>query len=72
MKFFWIFGFEWWGDLRPAEMRTSKGDRYVPLFFGIWLRRPTKHIADVWHMPAPIIGHPDDVKDDPKAKIKKY
>jgi hypothetical protein len=39
MKTWWIFGFERWGDLRPAEMTTAKGVRYIPLFRGLWLRR---------------------------------
>jgi hypothetical protein len=47
MKFWWIFGFEWWGGLMPAEMTTAKGVRYVPLILGLWLKRPTKRAADV-------------------------
>jgi hypothetical protein len=38
MKTWWIFGFEYWGSLRPAEMTTAKGVRYIPLFLGLWLR----------------------------------
>ncbi len=40
MKTWWIFGFEWWGGLRPAEMTTGKGKRYIPLLLGLWLRCP--------------------------------
>jgi hypothetical protein len=47
MKFFWLFGFEWWGGLRPAEMTTAKGVTYVPLFWGLWVKRLTKRAADV-------------------------
>lgn len=39
MKTWWLFGYEWWGKLRPAEMITQKGVRYVPLLWGLWLRR---------------------------------
>ena len=46
MKFWWIFGFEWWGGLMPAEMTTAKGVRYVPLALGLWLKRPTQRAAD--------------------------
>jgi hypothetical protein len=38
MRTWWIFGFEWWGCMRPAQM-TTKGTRYTPLFLGLWLRR---------------------------------
>jgi len=40
MKAWWILGFEWWGKLRPAEMITAGGRRFVPLFWGLWLRQP--------------------------------
>lgn len=69
MKFWWIFGFEWWGSLRPAEMKTARGDCYIPLFLGIWLRRPTRRATDGWHIPPPVIGNPDDVIGDPVAKV---
>ena len=39
MKTWWIFGFEWWGAMRPAQMVTGEGARYTPLFLGLWLRR---------------------------------
>jgi len=39
MKRFWIFGFERWGRLRPAEMTTADGVRLVPLALGVWIRR---------------------------------
>jgi len=35
----YFFGFEWWGSLRPAEMTTPQGVRYVPVLFGVWLRK---------------------------------
>lgn len=46
MKFFGVFGFEWWGGLRPAEMTTAKGVTYIPLFWGLWVKRPTKRAPD--------------------------
>ncbi len=42
MKTWWVFGFERWGGLRPTEMITKKGVRYVPLFWGLWLRQVKK------------------------------
>jgi hypothetical protein len=39
MRTFWIFGFEWWGCMRPAQMTTADGRRFVPLFWGLWIRR---------------------------------
>ena len=39
MKIWWIFGFERWGGLRPAEMTTRDGARYVPLCCGLWFHR---------------------------------
>ena len=37
-----LFGFEWWGRLRPAEMTTPDGQRLVPLFLGLWIRWPLR------------------------------
>ena len=43
MKILWrLFGFEWWGGLRPAEMTTPNGWRFVPLLWGLWIRRPAR------------------------------
>ncbi len=60
MKTWWLFGFEWWGGLRPAEMTTKKGMRYVPLFWGLWLRqvkkkekKPRVSTGFVLHRPSP-------------------
>ncbi len=39
MNTWWIFGFEWWGGLKPTEMTTGKGVRYFPLFLGLWIKR---------------------------------
>ena len=39
MKTFWIFGFERWGGLKPAEMQTVNGDRFIPVIFGLWIRK---------------------------------
>ena len=39
MYFWWFFAFQWWGGLRPAEMTTPDGRRYVPLALGVWVRR---------------------------------
>ncbi len=36
MKTWWIFGYEPWGNLRPASMTTKDGRKYIPLFWGIW------------------------------------
>lgn len=36
MKFWWIFGFQWWGNMRPAAMVTKEGKMYIPWFLGIW------------------------------------
>lgn len=38
IRTWWVFGFEWWGSLRPAEMITTDDRRYIPLFWGLWLR----------------------------------
>lgn len=38
MKTWWIFGFEWWGDLRPAEMSTSDGRVFQPWILGLWIQ----------------------------------
>jgi len=37
-KTFWIFGFEWWGGLRPEKMWDRRGRCFRPLFGGIWIR----------------------------------
>jgi hypothetical protein len=31
-------GFEWWGAMRPAEMTTAAGVRYIPILLGLWRR----------------------------------
>lgn len=38
MRTWWIFGFERWGGLRPAAMRKANGKKFVPLFWGLWVR----------------------------------
>ena len=38
MKTWWIFGFERWGGLRPAEMTTATGTRYIPFILGLWIK----------------------------------
>jgi hypothetical protein len=38
-KSWWIFGFERWGGLRPASVTTKKGVVFIPLFWGLWLRK---------------------------------
>jgi hypothetical protein len=38
MKTWWIFGCEWWGDLRPAKMWTKDGRCFVPVVLGLWIR----------------------------------
>lgn len=38
MRYWWIFGFEWWGEFKPAFMHTREGKCYKPLFLGIWKR----------------------------------
>jgi hypothetical protein len=38
MKTWWIFGYEPWGNLRPANMTTKDGRKYIPLFCGIWIK----------------------------------
>jgi len=38
MKTFWLFGFERWGGLRPAQMWTKGGRCFVPMCFGFWRR----------------------------------
>ena len=45
MKTWWIFGFERCGKLRPAEMETADGIRYVPLCYGLWLQ------CHLWKIP---------------------
>lgn len=40
MKIFWIFGFERWGDLRPAVCWMNDGRNFIPVIFGIWIRWP--------------------------------
>lgn len=37
MKIFWIFGFERWGSLRPAQMMKN-GHVFIPLVLGLWIR----------------------------------
>ena len=39
LKTWWILGFERWGSLKPAEMMSGDGVKYMPLFAGIWLRK---------------------------------
>ena len=43
MLFWWKFGFEWWGTMRPAQMTTPNGKIYKPLFLGIW--KETKELG---------------------------
>ena len=38
MKTWWIFGFEPWFGMHPASMTTAKGDKFIPLFWGLWIR----------------------------------
>jgi hypothetical protein len=38
MKTWWVFGFEWWGTMKPAGMTTAEGITYIPLFCGLWIR----------------------------------
>jgi hypothetical protein len=37
MKTWWIFGFEWWGNVKPFQM-TKNNIVYKPLFLGLWFR----------------------------------
>ena len=39
MRTWWIFGYEWWYGLKPMNMRTKEGIKYIPLFLGIWIRQ---------------------------------
>lgn len=39
MKRWFIFGFEWWGGLRPSEMTTADGKKLIPLILGIWIQK---------------------------------
>jgi hypothetical protein len=39
MRYWWIFGFEIWGKVRPERMWRNNGDEYTPLFLGIWIRQ---------------------------------
>jgi hypothetical protein len=32
------WGFEWWGEMRPAAMWMNDGRCFKPLFLGIWIR----------------------------------
>lgn len=38
MKYWFIFGFEWWGAIRPASMKRKDGAVYKPLFLGLWIK----------------------------------
>jgi hypothetical protein len=40
MKVFWIIGYEFWGKLKPSKMWNKKGQCFIPMFLGIWLRWP--------------------------------
>lgn len=40
MKYWSIFGFEWWGAMRPASMKRKDGIVYRPLFLGVWIKKP--------------------------------
>lgn len=42
MLTWWIFGFQWWGAMRPACMWTKAGKYYEPLEFGLWIRVPSQ------------------------------
>jgi hypothetical protein len=41
MKFWWIFGYEQWGDVKPFQM-TKNSIVYKPLFLGLWIREKIK------------------------------
>lgn len=41
MKTWSIFGFQWWGAMRPAYMWTKDGKCYMPIEFGLWVRVPS-------------------------------
>jgi hypothetical protein len=38
MKTWLIFGFRWWGGLRPSKKWKVTGECYKPLVFGLWIR----------------------------------
>ena len=46
MKYWWIFGFEWWGAMRPDTMQRKNGDVYKSLFLGIWVKTKDKKLVD--------------------------
>jgi hypothetical protein len=37
MKFWWIFGYERWGEVKPCQMEINS-IVYKPLFLGLWIR----------------------------------
>jgi hypothetical protein len=69
MKFFWLFGFEWWGSLRPAEMTTAKGVTYAPLFLGLWVKRPTRRAVDVALCTCTTRPTPNTLQIDPACPL---
>lgn len=51
MKYWWIFGFEWWGTMKPESMLRRIGENeyieYRTLFLGLWVRGK-KTTEDEW------------------------
>jgi hypothetical protein len=44
LKIWFIFGFEKWGNLKPAYHVNDKGICFKPLCFGLWIRWNNKKI----------------------------
>jgi hypothetical protein len=38
LKTWFIFGYEKWGNLKPAYVCRDDGKCLKPLFFGVWIR----------------------------------